>query len=605
MKTRSWWLVIPCALAGCGESEVERPAPEPPPSWGVPISGGNLLITRDGARAVIADPDRDRLVTVELASGEPQEIALEKGDEPGRLVEDGAGRVHVALRRGGALITLDAALSRVETRRQACGEPRGLVWDAARDSLHVACAGGELVSLPAAGGAISRTLRLERDLRDVMVQGDQLVVTKFRSAELLTVDAAGAVMTRQLSPVTKRLSLGKLGGGGFPEPAPPNSDFTFDAKAAVAWRTVAMPSGGYLMSHQRTVKAPVSTAPGGYDGGCGDGPAEAALTVVEPGRAPVAVRSLLRGGLPVDLAVSSDSDLIAVALAGNDTVTVMNATALGRPDDEPCPPKFPQPEPGEIIILLREGLGAPTSVAWTPDKRLVVYYPEYPAMLLASGPSLETRRVIELPGELGYDSGRTMFHAQTASGLSCASCHPEGREDGQVWEFQGFGPRRTQSLAGDLLERAPFHWEGDMMNLEELMHDVFEGRMSGSVLTDSQKKSIGPWLARIPAPKPMVVADTTSVERGKALFDSPTVGCASCHSGPLYTNNVRVAVGTEGTFKVPSLKGVASRAPFMHDGCAATLRDRFGACGGGDRHGATSQLSPAQLDDLVSYLETL
>ena len=55
------------------------------------------------------------------------------------------------------------------------------------------------------------------------------------------------------------------------------------------------------------------------------------------------------------------------------------------------------------------------------------------------------------------------------------------------------------------------------------------------------------------------------------------------------------------------LVGIASRAPFMHDGCAKTLKERFTntACGGGDQHGKTSQLSDAQLDDLVAYLESL
>jgi hypothetical protein len=44
----------------------------------------------------------------------------------------------------------------------------------------------------------------------------------------------------------------------------------------------------------------------------------------------------------------------------------------------------------------------------------------------------------------------------------------------------------------------------------------------------------------------------------------------------------------------------------MHTGCAATLLDRFTpACGGGDTHGHTSQLTSDQLDDLVAYLETL
>jgi hypothetical protein len=74
---------------------------------------------------------------------------------------------------------------------------------------------------------------------------------------------------------------------------------------------------------------------------------------------------------------------------------------------------------------------------------------------------------------------------------------------------------------------------------------------------------------------------------------------------PLYTNNALVFVGTGGMFKVPSLVGVAARAPYMHDGCAATLRDRFGTCGGGDAHGRTSGLTEAQLADLAAFLESL
>jgi hypothetical protein len=64
-------------------------------------------------------------------------------------------------------------------------------------------------------------------------------------------------------------------------------------------------------------------------------------------------------------------------------------------------------------------------------------------------------------------------------------------------------------------------------------------------------------------------------------------------------------VGTAGIFQVPSLIGVAARAPYLHDGCAPTLLDRFGPCGGGDRHGFTSNLSQGDLGDLVAYLESL
>lgn len=43
----------------------------------------------------------------------------------------------------------------------------------------------------------------------------------------------------------------------------------------------------------------------------------------------------------------------------------------------------------------------------------------------------------------------------------------------------------------------------------------------------------------------------------------------------------------------------------MHDGCAPTLEDRFGACGDGDAHGRTSHLDASQRSELVAYLKSL
>ena len=100
--------------------------------------------------------------------------------------------------------------------------------------------------------------------------------------------------------------------------------------------------------------------------------------------------------------------------------------------------------------------------------------------------------------------------------------------------------------------------------------------------------------------------DDPAAQRGKELFESPEVECATCHVGEKLTNNKNVDVGTGGAFQVPSLINVAYHQPFIHTGCAQTLRQRFDAdCGGGDLHGKTSQLSPDQIDDLVAYLETL
>jgi hypothetical protein len=68
--------------------------PSPPP-----ISGGTLIVSRDGHYAVAADPDRDLVYGVDLGTRAlVYSASLVAGDEPGRLVEDGAHRVHVALR---------------------------------------------------------------------------------------------------------------------------------------------------------------------------------------------------------------------------------------------------------------------------------------------------------------------------------------------------------------------------------------------------------------------------------------------------------------------------------------------------------------------------
>ncbi len=639
--------LLPLVLVvGCSE---HGKTPEP---FGVPITGGTMMVTADGSRAVIADPDRDRILQVDLAKETiSSETALQKGDEPGRVVEDAAGRIHVGLRHGGALVTLDSTGAILE-RRDVCAEPRGVAYEAATDRVHVACSGGELVSFPAAGGAAVRSLKIERDLRDVIVTNAGLRVTKFRTAEVLTLDANGAIVSRVTPPTVPRFDFGgglDTTGGGAPQ------DGSFPAPASTAWRTIALADGRLVMSHQRRARNILdSQSPGGYGGQCGGGPIEDALTVIPPdgtGAGPMPVARVGRGALPVDIAVSRAGDKIAVATAGSRKVTVTSTSvALTTPDEDKCEPPDPQPcpefPPGDDAPPPPNGgsgmtgggpspdmgtccedkdrngqcddrddddddqgedeqrLGPPTSLGWTPSGDLLVYYPEGPAIVVRTQGTDNAHR-IELSGGRANDAGRNVFHRQTSIGIACASCHPEGRDDGITWLFASDGARRTQSLAGHILDRAPYHWTGDESSLPMLMDDVFSKRMSGGILDERQKSALGPWLNRIPAPAPSS-GDAAAVERGLAIFEAPNVGCVSCHNGALFTNNQRFNVGTGGTFKVPSLLGVANRAPFLHTGCAPTLMDRFTTCAGpAGVHGDTSKLSPEQLKDLVAYLESL
>jgi cytochrome c peroxidase len=95
--------------------------------------------------------------------------------------------------------------------------------------------------------------------------------------------------------------------------------------------------------------------------------------------------------------------------------------------------------------------------------------------------------------------------------------------------------------------------------------------------------------------------------RGKELFESAAAGCSGCHTGTKFTDNKSYDVGTSRgeLLQVPSLRAVSYRAPFIHTGCAKTLRERFDPACGGAKHGNASALTATQIDDVVAYLETL
>jgi hypothetical protein len=623
------------------------------------ISGGTLKVLRDGKTAVAADPDRDRIYVVDLAKRSvTATIRLNKGDEPGRVIADAAGRVHVALRHGGALVTIDPTAGTVIGRREVCAAPRGVAYDPAADLLHVACADGQLVSLPAAGGDAVRRLQLDSDLRDVVVDGPRLQVTRFRSAQLLTIGADGKIADRVAPPSFSALNVR---GGAFYTPS-------------VAWRAMAMPTGGVAILHQRGLNEEVNPIAGGYGGfsPC-DAIVQTAVTVVAPGREPQSGPAMAGMVLSVDMDVSADGKKIAIISTANATnseveggtprlprvfVTDMdNATdqVVGCATDgqhAPCLPvggffnpggppigtagstgeafptdptgaggstgtsagasdtsavptdPFIQTSCGQGPVVVADShvpqvVGEPIAVSFAANGDVVVQSRE-PAVLSFPGGA-----PITLSTESRADTGHMLFHANAGGFIACASCHAEGNDDARVWRFACEGPRRTQSMQVGLRGTEPFHWGGDEMNFPQLVSDVFVGRMSGPQLEPQQTDATLRWIDAQPRIARTAITMTTSIERGRDLFNGPVAACATCHNGPSLTNNTTVDVGTGGKFQVPSLVGIGTRGPFMHNGCATTLKDRFGACGGGDKHGVTSQLSTTEVDDLIAYLDTL
>ena len=558
------------------------------------ISGGTLVVTSLDV-AVAADSDRDLVWMVDLKTNAISQVALNEGDEPGRVVEDGDGRVHVALRRSGGVATIDLVTHKVLGRTAVCPAPRGLAYDEKIDAIHVACAGGELVTLPAAGGKATRALRLDNDLRDVIVSGDRLIVSRFRSAELLVLDRDGKKTSQQTPPAIGTpmgVDQGEFGGGAAFVPN-------------VAYRVVPMSTGGFAMVHQRALVNPVVIEqPGGYGssgGGCDGGIVHPAVTLFDANGNPdkLATPAFTGAALPVDMAIDADTSTMAMVASGSDMVIRTNPAELaaGNSQNVTCADRH---DSFQVV-------GGPVAVAFWRGHLLV--QTRQPATLQFVG---ETAIPIVLPGVDMEDTGHDLFNrsANPKNGLACASCHPEGREDGHTWKFTQIGARRTQTVGGHVLDTAPFHWDGDMPNIDAIMSEVFVHRMGGAQQGPRHSKVLQNWLGSLNAfPASAPTLPMARVDHGKAIFNDAKAACATCHGGARFTNNANADVGTSKSFQVPTLVGVAARAPFMHDGCAKTLRDRFAvgneACTGGNKHGDTSDLSSDDIDDLVSYLETL
>ncbi len=307
----------------------------------------------------------------------------------------------------------------------------------------------------------------------------------------------------------------------------------------------------------------------------------------------VLVNAAIPAVLPVDLAVSPDGSTYAVVAPGNAFVSTNLNTVLTF---DRCGNSA---APGQVV-----GTGGvseqPIAVAYDPAGDLIVQTRE-PASLWILGSTSDAN--VALSTTTRADTGFDIFHAQAGGMIACASCHPEGRDDGHVWILDG-NKRRTPSLRGTIAGTAPYHWPGDEPNLNVLVNDVYTVRMDGAPLSTAQMSAITGWVQNVAAPPAPSWIDTASAARGKALFESAATGCATCHSGAKFTNNLTMDVGTGGTFQVPPLVGVGWRTPLMHNGCAVTLADRFGACAT-PQHGSTGTLSQQDVSDLVAYLETL
>jgi len=201
--------------------------------------------------------------------------------------------------------------------------------------------------------------------------------------------------------------------------------------------------------------------------------------------------------------------------------------------------------------------------------------------------------------------------------LSCATCHPGARADGLNWDLlnDGIGnPKNTRSM---LLSHAtpPVMSLGVRASMEVAV-------LAGFIhiqFTQPEPRDVEAVVAYLKSLEPVISPHrmpdgslTESAARGKEVYHRQSVGCAYCHPAPLFTDLKMRDVGTATPrdrgathYDTPTLAELWATPPYLHDGSAATLREVLIEHNAEDRHGRTSHLKPAEIDDLVEYLLSL
>ncbi len=333
---------------------------------------------------------------------------------------------------------------------------------------------------------------------------------------------------------------------------------------------------------------------------------------------------------PWETAISPDAKTVCTVFAGTDDMYVCNVI-----DDDYK----------ELTIrrVLKVGHN-PRAVRFTPDgSRFYVFNSLDFDVVGYETDSLQRVADIKVSeNPLGEEKllGKILFYTalQPMVGrrwISCSSCHPDGDSDGRTWQNPE-GLRNTTALYA-MAWTHPLHWSADRDESQDFEHTIrgqlmqgqglIRGKVHEALGEPNKGKSKGlDALAAYSNGHPVPLSPhakgglSDSAKRGKELFLSTETKCASCHSGPYYSDSTPVKpyklhdVGTGLSDKsekmgplydTPTLLGIYRTAPYLHHGEAKTLEDVLRKCNPEDKHGKTSHLNDQQISDLVEFLKVL
>lgn len=220
--------------------------------------------------------------------------------------------------------------------------------------------------------------------------------------------------------------------------------------------------------------------------------------------------------------------------------------------------------------------------------------------------------------------------------MSCNSCHFDGESDGRTWLLGFAGPRNTTSLGG-MNNTLPLRWSAEWdeaadsefaIRMDSFGTGLVPGPMNCSLNPpdcvnhpphaglSTDLDALAAYINSLTVPLSPGHLDgqplSLSERQGQIYFNDPAVGCASCHPGPLYTDNLVYDVGTVTNdeqigpyFNTPSLLGIYDTAPYFHDGSARTLYQAITRPSDGNEHNVTGRLTEKEIQDLITFLLAL
>jgi hypothetical protein len=311
-----------------------------------------------------------------------------------------------------------------------------------------------------------------------------------------------------------------------------------------------------------------------------------------------------RGASPMGLSFTARGTLL-VAFAGTDEVWELDG--LARPD---------------VVDTAQHGLSAPFSaVELANGVRLVTSPSSGRIGTFSQGFVLSSARVMaetdrELlradPDALQLRFGERAFYEATRAGVSCQSCHLHGGSDGAFHNIGGRLSAPTLDVRG-VLGTSPYLRDGSYPMLRDL-HEVAVTEYRGYREPGGDRaRTLEAWMRTLPPPATFVARDPAQERAGLDVF--VRAGCADCHAPPAFTSlalhPIRAVFPDAPTraegrvLDTPSLRSLASSAPYLYDGRAASIESVIRDHNTSDRHGHTRDLSEDELAALFTFLRSL